>query len=138
MLFRVVEHYDFTEKEQDIIFIEPPKNECLLCLEINTDDKLVPVNLKTQQVYLKVCNCGGWFHITCLHKWYDVSKSCPICRMCMKKCCDYDYDYDYQVSHFLWISVVFLVRFCNIFWFFFVWGVVGVLGSYNVYLSYAS
>jgi len=137
MLFRVVEHYDNLPQE-DIIFIEPPKNECLLCLEINTDDKLVPVNLKTQQVYLKVCNCGGWFHITCLHEWYDVSKSCPICRVCMKKCYDYDYDYDYQVSHFLWISVVFLVRFCNIFWFFFVWGVVGVLGSYNVYLSYAS
>jgi hypothetical protein len=134
MLFRVVEHYDNLPQE-DIIYIEPT-NECLLCLEINTDDKLVPVNLKTQQVYLKVCNCGGWFHIICLHKWYDVSNSCPICRVGMKK--RYDYDYDYQVSHFLWISVVFLVRFCNIFWFFFVWGVVGVLGSYNVYLTYAS
>ena len=135
MLFRVVEHYDFTEKEQDITYIEP-KNECLLCLEINTDDKLTPVDLRTQQVYLKVCKCGGWFHITCLHEWYDVSKSCPICRVCMKKC--YDYDYDYQVSNFLWLSVVFLVRFCNIFWFCVVWGLVGVLGSYNVYLTYAS
>jgi hypothetical protein len=134
MLFRVIEHYDFTEKEQDIIFIEPT-NECLLCLEINTDDKLTPVDLRTQQVYLKVCKCGGWFHITCLHEWYDVSKSCPICRACMKKC--YDYDYDYQVGHFLWISVVFFVRFCNIFWFFVVWGLVGVLGTYNVYLTYA-
>lgn len=131
MLFRVIEHYDF--HQQDIIYIEP-KNECLLCLEINTDDKLTPVDLKTQQVYLKVCNCGGWFHITCLHEWYDVSKSCPICRVCMKK----RYDYDYDVSNFLWILVVFFARVCNIFWFFFVWGVIGVLGSYNVYLTYTS
>jgi hypothetical protein len=136
MLFRVVEHYDFHEQEEEKEKEKEmeTKNECLLCLEINTDDKLTPVDLRTQQVYLKVCKCGGWFHITCLHEWYDVSKSCPICRVGMKKC----YDYDYQVSHFLWISVVFLVRFCNIFWFFFVWGVVGVLGSYNVYLTYAS
>lgn len=132
MLFRVIEHYDF---QQDIIYIEP-NNECLLCLEINTDDKLMPVDLKTQQVYFKVCNCGGWFHIMCLGEWYEVSNSCPICRRSMKK--RYDYDYDYQVSHFLWLSVVFLVRFCNIFLFFFVWGVVGVLGSYNVYLTYSS
>jgi hypothetical protein len=135
MLFRVIEHYDFHEEE--IIYIEP-NNECFLCLEINTDDKLTPIDLKTQQVYLKMCNCGGWFHITCLREWYDVSKSCPICRLCMKKRYDYDYDYDYEVSHFLWILVVFFVRFCNIFWFFFVWGVVGVLGSYNVYLTYTS
>jgi len=129
MLFRVVEHYNFPQ--EDIIYIEPT-NECLLCLEMNTDDKLTPVNLKTQQVYLKVCNCGGWFHITCLHEWYDVTNSCPICRICMKK------RHDYDLKHFVWILVVFFVRFCNIFWFFFIWGVVGVLGSYNVYLTYSS
>jgi hypothetical protein len=133
MLFRVIEHYDDFPSEE-IIYIESPKNECLLCLEINTDDKLVPVDLKTQQVYLKMCNCGGWFHITCLQKWYDVSKSCPICRVYMKK----RYDYDYDVKHFVWALVVFFVHFCNMFWFFLVWGVVGVLGSYNVYLTYAS
>ena len=133
MLFRVIEHYDDLPQEE-IIYIESPKNECLLCLEINTDDKLVPVDLKTQQVYLKMCNCGGWFHITCLQEWYDVSKSCPICRVYMKK----RYDYDYDVKHFVWAFVVFFVHFCNMFWFFFVWGLVGVLGSYNVYLSYAS
>ena len=129
MLFRVVEHYNFPQ--EDIIYIEPT-NECLLCLEMNTDDKLVPVNLKTQQVYLKMCNCGGWFHIICLHNWYDVSNSCPICRVGMKKREEYD------VNHFLWTFIVFFVQFCNMFWFFFVWGVVGVLGSYNVYLTYAS
>jgi len=135
MLFRVIEHYDDLPEQAEIIYIEPT-NECLLCLEMNTDDKLVPVNLKTQQVYLKVCNCGGWFHITCLHEWYDVSNSCPICRVYMKK--RYDYEYDYAVSHFVWTLVVFFVHFCNIFWFFFVWGVVGVLGSYNVYMTYTS
>jgi len=133
MLFRVIEHYDDLPQEE-IIYIESPKNECLLCLEINTDDKLVPVDLKTQQVYLKMCNCGGWFHITCLQEWYDVSKSCPICRVYMKK----RYDYDYDVKHFVWAFVVFFVHFCNMFWFFLVWGLVGVLGSYNVYLTYAS
>jgi len=133
MLFRVIEHYDDLPQPEEIISIES-KNECLLCLEMNTDDKLVPVDLKTQHVYLKVCNCGGWFHITCLHQWYDVSNSCPICRIYMKK----RYDYDYDVKHFVWTIVVFFVHFCNIFWFFFVWGVVGVLGSYNVYMTYAS
>ena len=53
MLFRVIEHYDFHQEEIK------SNNECLLCLDINTDDKFMPVNLKTQQVYLKVCNCGG-------------------------------------------------------------------------------
>jgi hypothetical protein len=133
MLFRVVEHYDDLPEQEEIIYNES-KNECLLCLEMNTYDKLVPVDLKTQQVYLKKCNCGGWFHITCLQEWYDVSKSCPICRVYMKK----RYDYDYDVKHFMWAFVVFFVHFCNIFWFFLVWGVVGVLGSYNVYLTYAS
>jgi hypothetical protein len=131
MLFRVVEHYDFTQEEEKEELIEQ-KNECLLCLDINTDDKLMPVDLKTQQVYLKACNCGGWFHITCLCDWYQVSNSCPICRRYMKK----RYDYDYDVKHFVWIIVVGLVRFCNIFWFLFVWGAVGVLGSYNIYLTY--
>lgn len=129
MLFRVVEHYNFPQ--EDIIFIEQ-KNECLLCLEINTDDKFMPVDLKTQQVYLKICNCGGWFHITCLHKWYDVSNSCPICRVYMKQ------RHDYDVNHFGWMFIVFFVRFCNIFWFLFVWGAVGVLGTYNVYLTYVA
>jgi len=132
MLFRVVEHYNDLPEQGEIIYIEPT-NECLLCLQINTDDKLAPVDLKTQQVYLKMCNCGGWFHITCLQDWYDVSKSCPICRVYMKK----RYDYDYDVKHFVWAIVVFFVHFCNMFWFFFVWGVVGVLGSYNVYMTYA-
>jgi hypothetical protein len=131
MLFRVVEHYDDLPEQEEIIYNES-KNECLLCLEMNTDDKLVPVDLKTQQVYLKMCNCGGWFHITCLDEWYDVSNSCPICRVYMKK------RHEYDVNHFVWISVVFLVRFCNMFWFFFIWFLVGVLGSYNVYLTYAS
>jgi hypothetical protein len=45
---------------------------------------------------------------------------------------------EYNVNYFVWTFVVFLVNFCNIFWFFFVWGLVGVLGSYNVYLTYAS
>ena len=127
MLFRVIEHYDFHEEE--IIYIEQ-KNECWLCLQINTDDKLTSVDLKTQQVYLKVCNCGGWFHITCLSKWYVVSNSCPICRMYMKQRDDYD------ANHFGWIFIVCFVRFCNMFWFLFVWGAFGVLCSYNIYLKY--
>jgi hypothetical protein len=128
MLFRVVEHYNLPQGE--IISIES-KNECLLCLQINTDaDKLVPVDLKTQQMYLKMCNCGGWFHITCLHEWYQVSNSCPICRVCMKK-------HD-RANNFGLMLLVFLVHSCNIFWFFFVWGAVGILGSYNVYLTYVS
>jgi hypothetical protein len=126
MLFRVVEHYDLPQEE--IIFIEQ-KNECLLCLDINTDDdKLTPVNLKTQQVYLKVCNCGGWFHITCLCNWYEVSNSCPICRKYMRK--------RERSDNFGWIFIVCFVRACNIFWFVFVWGAVWVLGIYNIYLTY--
>lgn len=125
MLFRVVEHYDLPEKE--IISIEQ-ENECLLCLQINTDaDKLAPVDLKTQQLYLKMCNCGGWFHITCLHQWYQVSNSCPICRVRIKK-------HDHEKNAGL-MFLVFFVHFCNIFWFFFVWGAIGILVSYNIYLT---
>jgi hypothetical protein len=127
MLFRVIEHYHLPE-EEIIISIEP-KNECLLCLQINTDDdKLTPVDLKTQQMYLKMCSCGGWFHITCLHNWYAVSNSCPICRVCMKK---HDHANNFGLT-----LIVFFVHFCNMFWFLFTWGVIGILGSYNVYTTY--
>ena len=128
MLFRVVEHYDLLDEE--IISIEP-ENECLLCLQINTDaDKMALVDLKTQQLYLKMCNCGGSFHITCLHQWYQVSNSCPICRVRIKK-----HDHENNVGL---MFLVFFVHFCNIFWFFFVWGAFGILVSYNIYLTYVS
>ena len=81
MLFKIVEHIDTYERTISI----QPINECLICFEINTPDKLTPIDLKTQQMYLKMCNCGGWFHITCLCQWYEASNSCPICRVDMKK-----------------------------------------------------
>lgn len=80
MYFTLIDHYrDFTEDDP------PELNECLICLEIYAPDNVKPIDLKTQQIYLKKCECGGWIHLRCLCEWHDISNSCPICRLHMTK-----------------------------------------------------
>jgi hypothetical protein len=132
MLFKIVEHIDTYERTISI----QPKNECLICFEINTPDKLTPIDLKTQQMYLKMCNCGGWFHITCLCQWYEASNSCPICRVDMKKRETILSKCFFYANNIGWTIVIGLVKFCNILWVLFIWFSLGIMCSYNIYLSH--
>ena len=126
MYFRVIDHYaDFPEDSP------PELNECLICLEINTYDNLKPINLKTQQIYFKKCDCGGWVHLHCLCEWHEISKSCPICRIYMTKYGSMISILSLNFINFCGKCVLGFIRICFIFWFLFL-----LSFSYHIYKSY--
>lgn len=122
MYFTVTDHYaDFPDDEL------PELNECLICLEIYSPDNVKPIDLKTQQVYLKKCECGGWIHLRCLCEWHEISNSCPICRLYMKKSESKIYIFD----NFYGICILLVLRVCSVFWLMF-----SLACSYHIYKSY--
>jgi hypothetical protein len=126
MYFRVIDHY------ADFPVEDPPElSECLICLEINTPDNLKPINLKTQQLYLKMCECGGWIHLDCLCEWHEISNSCPICRLYMKKSQSIISIFSFNVAHLCGTCILFMVRMYLLFWF-----MVTIASSYNVYQTF--
>lgn len=126
MYFRLVDHYpDLSEDDPSEI------NECLICLEINTLDNSKPINLKKQQIYFKGCDCGGWVHTGCLCEWYDISKSCPICRLYMKKHMTMISIFSLNFVGFCGKCIFIFIRLCLIFWF-----VITISCSYHIYKSY--
>ena len=52
--------------------------ECFICFENNKINKII--NLNTQNIYIKNCNCNAYIHYLCLKKWHNINNSCPICR----------------------------------------------------------
>jgi hypothetical protein len=126
MYFRLIDHYPDLPKD------EPPElNECLICLEINTHDNLKPIDLKTQQIYFKKCNCGGWIHLRCLCEWYEMRNSCPICRLSMTKYGSMITIFSFNFVTFCSKCVLSFIRLCFIFWFLF-----ALSCSYHIYKSY--
>ena len=126
MLFRVTDHYDDLPKH------DPPEpNECLICLEINTHDNLMPIDLKTQQIYLKKCDCGGWIHLRCLCEWQEISKSCPICRIYMTKYESIISIFSLNFVNYYSKCLLAIIRLCFIIWFLF-----ALSCSYHIYKSY--
>ena len=126
MLFRVMDHYEDFQKDKP-----PEPNECLICLEIKTYDNLTPIDLKTQQIYLKKCDCGGWVHISCLCEWHEISNSCPICRLYMNKPGPMMADASFYIAKFLGACILVCIRLCCAFWF----ALVIACGS-HIYRSY--
>ena len=53
--------------------------------EFKIENGEIPINLKTQCYYLKVCSCNGWIHSTCLNTWCLKTNKCPMCRTHMTK-----------------------------------------------------
>ena len=126
MYFTLVDHYaDFTEDDPS------EQNECLICLEINTNDNLKPIDLKTQQIYLKKCDCGGFVHQQCLCEWYEISNSCPICRSYTTKYGSIISIFSLNFVNFCGKCVLGFIRICFIFWFLF-----AISCSYHIYKSY--
>jgi hypothetical protein len=59
------------------------QKECLICFEYKKKDEVI-INF-IHSYYLKKCLCTYFIHKSCLDEWYNVSKSCLICRKCMRK-----------------------------------------------------
>jgi hypothetical protein len=76
MLFRVTEHYDDLIHEID----NENTEYCFICHEIDSENEIKPLNLKTQNFYIKRCECNGLIHKNCLDIWCSINKNCPICR----------------------------------------------------------
>jgi hypothetical protein len=129
MYFRLIDHYP---DDQDFMEDEPLElNECLICLEINTPDNLKSINLKTQQIYFKKCDCGGWVHISCLCEWHEISKSCPICRIYMTKYESIISIFSLNFVNYYSKCLLAIIRLCFIIWFLF-----ALSCSYHIYKSY--
>jgi hypothetical protein len=126
MYFRLIDHYpDFPE--DPLLEI----NECLICLEIKTYDNFKPINFKTQQIYFKKCECGGMIHQRCLCEWYEVSNSCPICRLHMTKSKSMISIFSVNIANFCGTCVLIVIRLCFVFWLMF-----ALACSYHIYRSY--
>jgi hypothetical protein len=126
MYFRLIDHYpDFPEDNTSEL------KDCLICLEINTYDNLKPVDLKTQQIYFKKCHCGGWVHLHCLCEWYEISNSCPICRLYMTKSKSSISVFSVKFANFYETCILVFIRLCFIFWLVF-----AIACSYHIYRSY--
>jgi hypothetical protein len=79
MIFRVYDHYDDAQHENDMY---NTSHECFICYDEIT---LQPISLKTQSFYTKLCRCDGWIHKTCLDTWYKRQNKCPVCRTTLSK-----------------------------------------------------
>ena len=76
MLFRTYEVYDICDLNMNY----PELEECFICYEILCENKSKIIKLKKQNFYIKNCTCDGFIHIFCLDKWYNLNKTCPVCR----------------------------------------------------------
>lgn len=63
---------------------------CFICFEVQKKDEY-PIELKHQDLCIKMCNCNGFIHLSCLELWYRTcinkninTTKCPICRTEMK------------------------------------------------------
>lgn len=87
MIFRTYEIYNeeniFEQKEE----INEEINECFICWDNKNDETLI--KLTNQNIYFNNCNCNIIIHNSCLQTWFEINKSCPICRIMMIKKCNY-------------------------------------------------
>lgn len=87
MIFITFNPYDIST--QDMINYEKKQNEklcneCFVCFDYVNENNPT-IKLKTQTFYTKLCLCDGYIHTHCLDHWYNIHKSCPICRVYMYK-----------------------------------------------------
>ena len=54
--------------------------ECFICYE-NKNENEIPIKLKEQKIYIKICMCDVWIHNKCLSQWCKINNKCPICRI---------------------------------------------------------
>ena len=77
MLFRVCEHYDDdTNYKNALIEVK----DCFICFELINANEFKKNKLNNNSLFIKNCRCDGYVHKKCLKIWFDIHKSCPICR----------------------------------------------------------
>ena len=54
------------------------QTECFICLHSDKNDI---IELKDQISYMKICDCNGWIHTSCLEEWIQSNIKCPVCRV---------------------------------------------------------
>ena len=82
MIFRTYEHYPPNEAYYNIIFENFENNYdnmCIICFDPNSIFNEL-INLNTQTVYIKQCDCNAIIHNHCLSIWHAHTQKCPICR----------------------------------------------------------
>jgi hypothetical protein len=93
MIYRCIEHYDFTSINEIIINDDISNTdidildvtECFICLDASSSSTLFKVN-DLCIGYYKYCSCSGIVHKNCLDTWFMMSSNkCPICRINMKQ-----------------------------------------------------
>jgi hypothetical protein len=132
---RFIDHYEYLpDKTPEMVNI--PSNECLICLEIYTDDKVAPIDWKKQELYLKFCRCGGWLHICCVNKWYSVANTCPICRQFMTISDSNSFTFFIDLNEFHISKVFVFIIYSFQIWNIFVWSIIASLWSYHIYTRY--
>ena len=57
--------------------------DCFICYE--NINNITPIRIRNNCYYQKNCNCDVWIHKKCLDCWYNIKKSCPICRISINK-----------------------------------------------------
>ena len=97
MIFRVYEQYNHDEQY----------NECFICFEYITDNDNKPINLQKQQLYVNNCCCDLAVHNCCLQKWFNIYKSCPICRIVVVENNTNLYNYiSYGIKIYIFIQII--------------------------------
>lgn len=86
-MLRTFDHYYDNDQKVNTQLIEKKEEEeeCFICYEIKLEDKIKPIKLKMQMLYLKNCECDGTIHKKCLDIWFNLNKNCPICRNLITK-----------------------------------------------------
>ena len=80
-MLRTFDHYYDNDQKVNISQIEKvEQEECFVCYEIKLEDKIEPIRLKMQLLYLKNCECDGTIHKKSLDMWFNSNRNCPICR----------------------------------------------------------
>ena len=98
MIFRVCEHYYYDDEQY---------NECFICFEYITDNENKPINLQKQQLYVNNCCCDVAVHTCCLKKWFNIYKSCPICRIVVVENNTNLYNYiSYGIKIYIFIQII--------------------------------
>jgi len=85
-MFRTFDpYYDYDQKINTEQIRQIEDEECFICYEIKLDNKINPIRLKMQLLYLKNCECDGTIHKKCLDMWFNLNRNCPICRNLITK-----------------------------------------------------
>lgn len=76
MIYKMYDPYNLKNLHEQLEI-----KECFICLQAQeTDDDDATTRLSYEACCSNWCDCDGWVHTKCLHKWYSINSACPICR----------------------------------------------------------